>query len=246
MNARAAGEPARPAGSIRPCAGWPVRVVRCGCPFVAQRRPRPSGTMLAPASAGTSGMTPRVARSAPDQGSQPGVGERRVDVSSHRGSGWCGDQGNVGEIGDRHSSSAGEWRRRRQDRHQLLLDERLGDEPFVGNRPSGRTLAELAPVTTGLGEVLMYVLEPKEGSALAAKPERDRLLHLREVQDYTIRPQLKKLPGIVDVDTNGGLLKQVHINVFPDAWSGTAFRLKSSSPRSNPSANLWRRLHPEG
>ena len=73
-----------------------------------------------------------------DQGSQPGVGERRVDVASHRRPGWCGDQRNVGEIGDRHPSAAGEWRRRWQDRHQLLLDERLLHEAVVGHRQLGQ------------------------------------------------------------------------------------------------------------
>ncbi len=74
---------------------------------------------------------------------------------------------------------------------------------------------EMAPVTTGLGEVLMYVLEAKQGSELAKLPEKERLIYLREVQDYTVRPSLKKIPGVADVDTNGGYLKQVHINVFP-------------------------------
>lgn len=75
---------------------------------------------------------------------------------------------------------------------------------------------QLAPVTTGLGEVLMYVLQAKKGSVLAAKPENERLLYLREVQEFTIRPQLKKISGVADVDTNGGLSKQIHINIFPN------------------------------
>lgn len=90
-----------------------------------------------------------------------------------------------------------------------LISERL--QSVRENLPNGLS-PELAPVTTGLGEVLMYVLEPKAGSALASKPEKERLLYLREIQDYTIRPRLKKLSGVADVDTNGGLLKQIHIN----------------------------------
>lgn len=90
-----------------------------------------------------------------------------------------------------------------------LVAERL--QGARENLPSGLA-PEIAPVTTGLGEVLMYVLEPKEGSALASKPEKDRLLYLREIQEFVIRPRLKKLPGIADVDSNGGLLKQIHIN----------------------------------
>ena len=94
-----------------------------------------------------------------------------------------------------------------------LVAERL--QNVRSSLPEGLT-PELAPVTTGLGEVLMYVLEAKPGSALASKSERERLLYLREIQEYTLRPQLKKLTGVADVDTNGGLTKQIHINVFPD------------------------------
>lgn len=94
-----------------------------------------------------------------------------------------------------------------------LVAERL--QNVRSSLPDGLA-PELAPVTTGLGEVLMYVLEAKPGSALAAKSESERLLYLREVQDFTLRPQLKKIPGIADVDTNGGLAKQIHINVFPE------------------------------
>jgi len=76
--------------------------------------------------------------------------------------------------------------------------------------------AELAPVTTGLGEVLMYVLEPKPGSPLSSLDEKSQLLYLREIQEYILEPQMKKIAGVADLDTNGGLLKQVHVNFFPD------------------------------
>jgi heavy metal efflux system protein len=74
---------------------------------------------------------------------------------------------------------------------------------------------ELAPMTTGLGEVFMYAVEAEAGGALAGQPEEARLLALRTVQDYTIRPQLKKIPGIADVDSGGGYKKEIHINILP-------------------------------
>lgn len=86
--------------------------------------------------------------------------------------------------------------------------------------------AELAPVTTGLGEVLMYVLEPKLGSALSSQDEKSQLLYLREIQEYVVEPQLKKVPGVADIDTNGGLLKQVHINFFPDRLKEYGFSME--------------------
>lgn len=94
-----------------------------------------------------------------------------------------------------------------------LVSERL--QAARENIPPGLS-PEIAPVTTGLGEVLMYVLEAKPGSSLEKKSEKDRLLYLREIQEYVVRPRLKKIPGVADVDTNGGLLKQIHINFLPN------------------------------
>lgn len=74
----------------------------------------------------------------------------------------------------------------------------------------------LAPITTGLGEVFMYVLLPKEGSELAQKEERERLAYLRMVQDFVVRPYLKShIKGVADVDSLGGYEKQLHIEIDP-------------------------------
>ncbi len=73
--------------------------------------------------------------------------------------------------------------------------------------------AELGPVTTGLGEVFMYGVRAKAGTALAQKPELDRLIYLRTIQEYMIRPEMKKINGAADVDSNGGYLKEIHINL---------------------------------
>lgn len=81
--------------------------------------------------------------------------------------------------------------------------------------PTGVTV-ELAAMTTGLGEVFMYVLKAKPGSALAGLPIKERLTSLRTTQDYTIRPFLKRVKGVADVDSNGGFAKEVHINVIPE------------------------------
>ncbi len=74
---------------------------------------------------------------------------------------------------------------------------------------------ELAPITTGLGEVLMYSVESVPNSAFSKKEEKERLTELRTVQDYVVVPQLKRINGIADVDSNGGYQKQVHINFNP-------------------------------
>jgi cobalt-zinc-cadmium resistance protein CzcA len=80
--------------------------------------------------------------------------------------------------------------------------------------PEGVTL-ELAPITTGLGEVYMYTLTTTKESPLHTASEKERLTELRTLQDYTVKPHLKKVHGVADVDSNGGYVKQVHINFYP-------------------------------
>lgn len=75
---------------------------------------------------------------------------------------------------------------------------------------------ELAPITTGLGEIVMYNVLPKAGSALSKKSESERLMYLRTLQDYVIRPELKKVKGVAEVDSNGGYRKEIHINAVTE------------------------------
>lgn len=82
--------------------------------------------------------------------------------------------------------------------------------------PEGMT-PELAPVTTGLGEVVMYTVTAKPNSALAKKNEPERLLYLRTIQDFLIRPELKKISGVAEIDSSGGFRKEIHVNAQIDA-----------------------------
>jgi heavy metal efflux system protein len=74
---------------------------------------------------------------------------------------------------------------------------------------------ELAPISTGLGEVFMYALDFKPNSPWDLKSKKEQLLYLREVQDYQIRPVLRKIKDVADVDTGGGFKKELHINLNP-------------------------------
>ncbi len=75
---------------------------------------------------------------------------------------------------------------------------------------------ELAPITTGLGEVLMYTVQAKPGSELALKPEQERLLYLRTIQDFVLRRHLKStVSGIAEVDSTGGFKKEIHVDANP-------------------------------
>src|SRR3989338_98814 len=76
---------------------------------------------------------------------------------------------------------------------------------------------ELAPITTGLGEVLMYAVLAKPDSGLAAKPEQERLLYLRTIQDFVVAPYLKRsIKNVAEVDSTGGYKKEIHIDVHPE------------------------------
>ena len=69
---------------------------------------------------------------------------------------------------------------------------------------------ELAPVTTGLGEIYQYVVKPKKGYE-----HRFDLTELRTIQDWIVRRQLLGTPGVADVSSFGGKLKQYEVALDP-------------------------------
>ncbi|HVX49776.1 MAG TPA: CusA/CzcA family heavy metal efflux RND transporter, partial [Chitinophagaceae bacterium] len=68
----------------------------------------------------------------------------------------------------------------------------------------------LAPVTTGLGEIYQYSVRPKKGYE-----GKYNAMDLRTIQDWIVRRQLLGVPGVADVASFGGLLKQYEIAVDP-------------------------------
>ncbi|MCW3467277.1 CusA/CzcA family heavy metal efflux RND transporter [Chitinophaga nivalis] len=83
--------------------------------------------------------------------------------------------------------------------------------------PAGAGAPEMAPVTTGLGEIYQYVVRPKAGYEGKYGP-----MELRTIQDWMVRRQLLGTPGVADVSSFGGELKQYEIAVVPE-------RLKASN-----------------
>ncbi|GIV27497.1 MAG: acriflavine resistance protein B [Bacteroidia bacterium] len=69
---------------------------------------------------------------------------------------------------------------------------------------------ELAPITTGLGEIYQYVIRPENGFE-----HQYSLTDLREIQDWIVRRQLLGIPGVADVSSFGGKLKQFEIAINP-------------------------------
>jgi heavy metal efflux system protein len=72
----------------------------------------------------------------------------------------------------------------------------------------------LGPVTTGLGEIFMYVVEADPG-ARRADGQPWTPMDLRSLQDWVIRPQLRNLAGVTEVNTVGGFVRQFHVTPDP-------------------------------
>jgi heavy metal efflux system protein len=79
--------------------------------------------------------------------------------------------------------------------------------------PPGAT-SMLVPNTTGLGEVYQYYLQRPEDETQSELPEQE-LMERRTLQDWMIRPLLKGLPDVVDVNSMGGFVKQYQVMVEP-------------------------------
>ncbi len=76
--------------------------------------------------------------------------------------------------------------------------------------PAGVGTPELAPVSTGLGEVYQYVVEPKPGYE-----SKYNSMDLRTIQDWIVKRQLAGIPGVAEINSFGGLLKQYEVAVDP-------------------------------
>lgn len=73
----------------------------------------------------------------------------------------------------------------------------------------------MAPVTTGLGEIYQYYLEGPHGAADDPALVETELTNQRTLQDWVLRPLLKGVPGVIDVNGLGGFVKQFQVLVDP-------------------------------
>lgn len=76
--------------------------------------------------------------------------------------------------------------------------------------PNGTGDPELGPVSTGLGEIYQYVLQPKPGYE-----KQYPAMELRSIQDWIVRRQLLGTKGVAEVSSFGGYLKQYEVAVDP-------------------------------
>lgn len=94
------------------------------------------------------------------------------------------------------------WARQQVNERLSLAKSQI--PPGIGN-------PEMAPITTGLGEIYQYIIRPKKGFE-----KKYTAMELRTIQDWIVRRQLLGTPGVADVASFGGYLKQYEIAINPD------------------------------
>src|SRR5919199_6266208 len=95
-----------------------------------------------------------------------------------------------------------------------VINERLGTVEL----PAGIERPRLGPVATGLGEVFHYVVTYR-GYDFSTLPEEERvrkLTELRTVHDWVIKPKLRTVKGVAEVNSWGGYEKQYQVRIDPD------------------------------
>lgn len=104
------------------------------------------------------------------------------------------------------------------DRMDPYLARQLVSEQIKfaeGEIPEGYGQPEMMPITTGLGEIYQYVLEPKQGYEDMYDP-----MKIRTIQDWIVKRQLSGIPGIVEISSFGGYLKQYEVSINPRTLVG--------------------------
>lgn len=93
------------------------------------------------------------------------------------------------------------------------LTERLREAEE--NIPAGLAKIELAPISSGLGEIYQYRLAVDKGFEKKYKP-----MELRTLQDWVVRRELLGTPGVADINSYGGYVKQYEVALNPERLRG--------------------------
>lgn len=93
-----------------------------------------------------------------------------------------------------------------------LVNERI--QQAKKKLPRG-VVPAMGPISTGLGEIYMWTVDANEG---ALKPDGKpyTLTDLREIQDWIIKPQLRNVPGVTEINTVGGYAKEFQVAPYPE------------------------------
>src|ERR1700744_3850847 len=97
-------------------------------------------------------------------------------------------------------------------RERQMISERLSE--LRDRMPEGVTPV-LGPITNALGEVYQYTLELPGESASRHTLSREELIERRTLQDWVVRPLLRSIPGVAEINSTGGFVKQYEALVDP-------------------------------
>src|SRR5690606_7585030 len=93
------------------------------------------------------------------------------------------------------------------------------------NIPETLGIPEMAPISTGLGEIYQYIIRPKTGYE-----HRYDAMELRTIQDWIVRRQLLGTDGVADVASFGGNLKQYEVAVNPEQHKSMGVTMQEVFP----------------
>jgi cobalt-zinc-cadmium resistance protein CzcA len=99
-------------------------------------------------------------------------------------------------------------------RARQLVAERL--QGVLERLPAG-ALPKLAPISTGLGEIFYYTVNYRADAKNKPAAELEQLIELSEIQEYVIKPLLRTVPGIAEINESGGYEKQFVVQPKPDS-----------------------------
>ena len=102
-----------------------------------------------------------------------------------------------------------------------LVGERI--QQARDSLPAGIT-PTLGPISTGLGEIYLWTVEAEDD---AKKPDGTPYtpMDLREIQDWVIKPQLRNVPGVTEINSNGGYAKEYLVAPAPEKLAAYGFTL---------------------
>ncbi|KEO86029.1 cation transporter [Erythrobacter sp. JL475] len=108
-----------------------------------------------------------------------------------------------------------------EDGTDIYFARQLVNERLQGVRSSlpESVEPELGPIATGLGEIFMYTIESKPG-AVKGDGSPYTAQDLRTLHDWVVRPQLRTVPGVTEVNSVGGYRKEYVVAPYPSRLAG--------------------------
>ncbi|WP_415909093.1 efflux RND transporter permease subunit [Oleiharenicola sp. Vm1] len=103
-------------------------------------------------------------------------------------------------------------------RARQLVSERL--QGAAEELPAGLS-PKLAPITTGLGEIFYYVIDYAPDAPAKPATRAEQLMELKLLHDFVVKPALRTVPGLAEVNASGGYEKQIVVLPRPDALLAT-------------------------